>query len=63
MNESQIVGLVVEYGLPQLVNLVKLLIDEIQKKATTIEEANAAVAAIEGGADVAAEQKFGKSDA
>lgn len=63
MNESQIVGLVVEYGLPQLVNLVKLLIDEIQKKATTLEEANAAVAAIEGGADVAAEQKFGKSDA
>lgn len=57
-NEAQLIGLIAEKGIPELIQLIKLIADEVHKRTTALEVADAAVGAVELAADVDENVKF-----
>lgn len=54
-----VAALIAEYGIPELAALVKLLVDEIQHRATALQEAQAEKAGIDAAVDATVRAKFG----
>jgi hypothetical protein len=55
-----IAAVIAEYGIPELAALVKILVDELQHRASKLEEAQAEKAGIDAAANAAVEAKWGK---
>jgi hypothetical protein len=60
MNEAELLAMLVDKGIPELIQIAKLILDEVHKRATASEVADAAVGAVELAADVDENEKFAK---
>lgn len=54
-----IAAVIAEYGLPELAALVKLLVDELERRATALQEAKATKQGIDAAVDAAGAAKWG----